>query len=221
LIRTGHAARALRRHDTPARRGELALGLAYWAARYTELPSGERTERGDLRETLASLEHPWLEDHTDVEFDDVLARLTGAPLAPAVRLGSSRTVASELDGLVRESALAFLEMLVQERSRIWLLHTVTGPAAVEMLLPELDAATASRLVAYARQAVVGLYAAYGAPYAVGAHVRSAPPAWPDLIEPTARSGSVHTIKLTEALVRFDRDGDPLWRSVAAQWLEWT
>src|SRR5260221_8665122 len=38
LIRTGHAARGLGRRDTPARRQELAEGLAYWAARYRRLP---------------------------------------------------------------------------------------------------------------------------------------------------------------------------------------
>jgi hypothetical protein len=33
-IRTGHAARALSRVDTPSRRAELARALGYWAARY-------------------------------------------------------------------------------------------------------------------------------------------------------------------------------------------
>ena len=36
---------------------------------------------------------------------------------------------NELDALVREAAAVFLEMLVLERHRIWILHTVTGPAA--------------------------------------------------------------------------------------------
>ena len=37
----------------------------------------------------------------------------------------------------------------------------------------------------------------------------------------ADSGSVHGLKLVDALARFDRGDDPLWRSVAAQWFEWT
>jgi hypothetical protein len=32
---------------------------------------------------------------------------------------------------------------------------------------------------------------------------------------------VHTIKLVEALVRYRDLDDPLCRSVAAQWFEWT
>ena len=49
-------------------------------------------------------------------------------------------------------------MLVLERYRIWMLHTITGPAAVELLLPEVDEAGARALVAYVRQAVVAMVA---------------------------------------------------------------
>jgi hypothetical protein len=221
LIRTAHAVRALRRARTPARLGELAVGLAYWAARYVELPTREGDPgAGDLRTTLPGLEHPWLDDETDVPFDDVLIRMTERPIAPSVQMESG-DVRAGLDALVREAALAFLEMLVQERHRIWLLHTVTGPAAIDLLLPELDDEGARLLLAHARQAVVALYTAYGAPYTAGAHLREAPGEWPDLIEQAASSRSVHTIKLLEALRRFDHDpGDMLVRSVAAQWLEW-
>lgn len=228
LIRTAHAVRALRRADTPARRGELAVGLAYWAARHVELPVREGSPPGpaDLRAALQGVEHPWLADTEDVPFDAVLARLQEVALAPPVEPAPpgelpSTEVRAQLALLVREAALAFLEMLVQERHRIWLLHTITGPAAIDLLLPEVEAVGARYLVAHARQAVVALHAAYGAPYTPGAHLRTAPGQWPDLIGQAARSGSVHTIKLLEALQRFDPTvGDPLYRSVAAQWLEW-
>jgi hypothetical protein len=52
-------------------------------------------------------------------------------------------------------------------------------------------------------------------------VRASPPAWPELVRRAAESRSVHTVKLLEALGRCDRGEDPLRRSVAAQWLEWT
>jgi hypothetical protein len=38
LIRTGHAVRALREEETPARLGELAQALGYWAARWVPAP---------------------------------------------------------------------------------------------------------------------------------------------------------------------------------------
>ncbi len=223
VIRTAHAARALRNRESAARHNELAVGLAYWASRYTELPVNEslRGEGRSLHATLAGFEHPWLDEDADVDFFAVLERMTRAPLAPPVWLEErGPTPGAELDLLVREAASAFLEMLVLERQRIWLLHTVTGPAAVGLLLPEVDPVGARRLVEYVRQAVVAMYAAYGAPYTAGSHVRDSPGDWPTLIRHAAESRSVHTIKLIEALSRFDRDGDPLFRSVAAQWLEW-
>lgn len=225
VLRTAHAARALRHGEREARRHELAAGLAYWAARYTELPVDER-RRGDgrsLTATLERLEYPPPGDGEDVGFFDVLGRLTTTPLAPPVDLAErDRTPRADLELLVREAAAAFLEMLVLERHRIWLLHTVTGPAAVGLLLPHVDRAGARSLVEHARQAVVALYAGYGTTHVPGAHVRAAPAGWPEWTERAAESGSVHGIKLIEALSRFDgtSEGGPLMRSVAAQWFEW-
>jgi hypothetical protein len=108
-------------------------------------------------------------------------------------------------------------MLILERYRIWVLHTVTGPAAVGLLLTQLNQADARKLVEYARQAVVAMFAAYGAPFRTRAHLRTSPPEWPDLIQSAADSGSVHTIKLIEALNRSKSNNDTLCRTVAVQW----
>lgn len=221
LIRTAHAVRALRERDTPARRDELANGLAYWAARHAVLPTNPALvdRPAELERTLTALSHPWLADDAEVDFFAVDERLARTPLAPPVELGDDP--AAELDALVRTAATAFLEMLVQERQRIWLLHTVTGPAAAGLLLPEVDAHTARLLVAHARQTVVALQSAFGAPFTPRAHLRAAPPAWPELVQRAVTSRSVHSIKLVEALHRHDAGGnDPLLRSVAVQWLEW-
>ena len=218
VIRTAHAVRALRRRETSERRGELAVALAYWAARYAELPAAAGGP--ELRAPLAALEHPWLAEIEDVPFDSVHARLERAPIAPRVTLDGP-PAREELDALVREAAGAFLEMLVLERHRIWLLHTVTGPAAAALLVPELDANAARALAAYSRQAVVAFYVAFGAPYTPGAHLRETTPPWPELTRRAASSRSVHTIKLVEALTRYREVDDALCRSVAAQWFEWT
>jgi hypothetical protein len=223
LIRTAHAVRALRRRDTRERRGELGIALAYWAARYDELRSDGAV--AELRTPLARLAHPWIDDVEDVPFDDVHVRLARAPIAPRVTLeayeSASANALLELEALVREAAEAFLEMLVLERHRIWLLHTVTGPAAAALLVPELDARGARALAAYSRQTVVALFVAFGAPFVPRAHVRTQTAPWPELIERAAASRSVHTLKLVEALARFRHIDDPLCRSVAAQWFEWT
>lgn len=225
VIRTGHAVRAMRVQDTAARRGELAMGLAYWAARYTELPTTTNGHDGprSLLQTLQGLQHPWLDDRQDVDFFAVLDRMTqrDAPIAPPMVLAPKDvSPAAELDSIVHAAAAAVLEMLVLEQQRLWLMHTVTGSAAVGLLLPEVDDAGARALVGYARQAVIAFHVAYGAPFTARAHLRPSPPTWPDLIERAAASRSVHTIKLIEALSRFDVAGDPLCRTVAVQWLEW-
>ena len=224
VIRTAHAARALRKQQTDPRLRELAIGLAYWAARYTELPTTTDERGGDesLAKTLEGIEHPWLRDSDPVDFFAVVPRLTKAPIAPAVTLApNSSDPQADLAGIVRVAAKAFLEILILKRYRIWLLHTVTGPAAVELLLPDVDVNGAQKLVAYARQAVVAMYTAFGAPLTLGAHLHSAPPEWPELIQRAAKSQSVHTIKLIDALHRFDNDEDLVCRSVAAQWFQWT
>src|SRR4030095_10324179 len=56
--RTAHAARALSRHDTPNRRGELARGLAYWASSYEELPDRPSKHPGTLTYEKALAEIP-------------------------------------------------------------------------------------------------------------------------------------------------------------------
>ena len=78
----------------------------------------------------------------------------------------------------------------------------------------------SELVARVRQAVVATWLAYGAPFEPRASLRDTTPAWPELIDRAAASGSVHTIKLIDALARCDAGGDPLWRSIAVHWFEW-
>ncbi len=222
VIRSGHAVRALGRRDTPSRRSELAMGLAYWAARYVELPTRADGLTGhDLESTLATLEHPWLDERDDVPFHAVVERLTRRAVTAPVGAPSGGEARGELEAIVRVATEGFLEMLVLERHRLWMLHTVTGPAALDWLLPEVGAADARLLVEHARRAVVAMHVAYGEPYTPRAHVRRAPAPWPELVRRVVASRSVHGIKLLDALLRFDADGDPLWRSVAEQWLEWT
>ena len=225
LIRTAHAVRAIRQRECAARREELAAGLAYWATCYATLASTgtpRHTTDETLQAELASVKHPWLSDRTDVGFHSAMDRLLARPLAPDIRPEIERIAPQqELQTTIRAAAAGFLEMLVQERNRIWLLHTVTGPAAVGLILPDVDDPTASTLVEHARQTVIALYAAYGAPFVPQQHVRNATPPWAELVERTVASQSVHGIKLVEALHRCDDGRDRLFRSVAAQWLEWT
>lgn len=220
VIRTAHAVRALERLDSEARKLELAAALAYWASSYVELPPAE--PRLALDAPLNSLPHRWLDETDDVPFDDVHARLARAPIAPHVDVNKlDRAAQTEFDAQIRAASEAFLEMLVLERHRIWLLHGVTGPAAAALLSKFLDEHAARALAAYSRQACVALFVAFGAPFTPRAHLRESTAGWTALLERACASRSVHTLKLVEVLHRHRSVDDTLCRSVAAQWFEWT
>lgn len=217
LIRTAHAVRALERADSPARRDELAAALAYWASGHLLLPTGPVGRAGpSLGEHLERQRPAGADD--DVPFDQVDRRLAALP--PLDALPSPTDPGAALHELLRAASASFLELLVAERHRIWFLHTVTAPAAVDLLLPLADEATARALVRHARHSVLTLHAALGRPHRAGAHLRDDPPPWKELVEETLGRGSVHTLKLVEALQRTDPGTDTLARSVAVQWLEW-
>ena len=84
-LRTGHAARSLVVRDSPARRRELAEGLAYWAARYQALPE-TRGRMGADRPSGA------------------LARVERLPLEQRARPGLIADGLRALDGLPRSWA---------------------------------------------------------------------------------------------------------------------
>lgn len=220
LLRTAHAVRALQRHDSPARRRELAIGLAYWAANYTELrPTGHVVPTdAALPAFLGEVLCPSGAD--EVGFDAVGARILTAKMIPAVAPWGEVPPAAALSALVGAAATCYLELFVAERHRIWLLHAITGPAAVGLLLPLVDEGVGQRLVAHARQAAVAMLAAFGGPFVPGAHVLRDGGDWADLLPQAAASGSVHTIKLIEALHRFDAGDEPLLRTIATRWLQW-
>src|SRR4051812_39974988 len=160
LIRTAHAARALGRSETPIRRAELAEGLGYWAARYRTLPAAgataseklpaakalarvkaiasERRPRGSIAAAFAALEG---DASFSATMDLLDVREPGRALSEVTALFARVFVASAPRGNV----IAFL-------------HTVTGPAALRLLLPLLPAEEGPRAVGFAWQAAAGIYA---------------------------------------------------------------
>ena len=222
LIRTAHAVRGLQRRDTSERRGELAAGLAYWAARFVELPvTTASLAVADQMQNFAQIEA--LSDSDDEPgFHQVMAPLLANALADPMQSATTAAPCQRLQALVFVTTTALLEMLVQQRNRIWLLHNVTGPAAVGLLLPVVDTKTAHDLVAYAEQAALAFHRAYGAPFRPEASVRRRPRPWPALTATAVERHSVHGLKLFDALRRFggNEKADLVARSTAEQWLEW-
>ncbi|HWG02230.1 MAG TPA: questin oxidase family protein [Trebonia sp.] len=222
IIRTSHAARSLAdaaaAAGTAEREAELARGLAYWAAGYTELPGTPRT-RGtlDLDAALGGLPRAPEIPRRNLITETLGAGLSAQPGFPAA-LGALRPpgdVAAGLYALAREFAGVFL---VYGRARpIALLHAVTAPVAARSVLPLLDESAARPTYDALWQIGAAVYTVY-----TGAltpePLPSGPPAPPDVLADRAvAAGDEHAIKLTEACLRLHKERpDPLLLHAAAR-----
>ena len=219
LIRTAHALRAFGRADTSPRRVEVATGLAYWAARYQELP-GPPVLIGHqgVPEALADL--PYLPEETPKEFliSDVVGHMAdiGDEFEQAVAsLGPGGDALSLLDALAVGGAQAYLRN-AEGGNTFGLLHSVTAPLALELVLPWLAEEDHDAALAYAWQAVASLHVAYDIDRHSSPPERGDPPSADALIAQAMESGDAHALKLTEAALRcFARTQEPSLLRAAA------
>jgi hypothetical protein len=221
LIRTAHGLRALRAADTPVRRLEVAHGLAYWASRYQELPGPPLLiGHQDVPAALADL--PYLPEETPEEFliSDVLAHMVDIAdeFEQAVAsLGPGGAALALLDALAVGGARAYLRN-ADGGHAVALIHAVTAPLALEMVLPWLAEEDHDAALAYAWQAVASVHVAYDRDRHLPEPELGEPPAPAELIGRALRSGDAHALKLTEAALRCHaRTGEPtlLWASADA------
>lgn len=207
VIRTGHATRALTRNDRALERRELACGLAYWAARFLRPPTTgiSRSPRANFEQAFGALTHPFADRQEPPvhSFSVEGADLDATPFAPRVVLTGHRVSAERrLDGLIVASARYFRQMAVAGRHGILLLHAVTGPGAVALIVPHVPRACANTLAEHAWQASAAMFAAYGLPYRRPAGTRT--PGWPRMVDVAVGTNDAHAIKLTEVLLRTAR-----------------
>ncbi len=221
LIRTAHAVRALAAADTPPRRLELAIGLAFWASNYQELP-GPPLLIGHEGVAAALADLPYLPEDaprhlliSDMvvqvgeiadEFEQAVASLgwTGGPVGL-------------LDQLASGGALAYLRN-ADDGGAIGLLHAVTAPLACELVLPWLAVEDRDAALGYVWQAVAALHVAYDIDRKSDVAGPAAPSAGRTHRSRALASGDEHAIKLTEAALRsYGRSGDPvvLWAAADA------
>ena len=99
-----------------------------------------------------------------------------------------------------------------------LLHGVTGPAAVRLLIADQSLKLCQLAFAYAWQAVAAWAAAYG----TGVFTAVSGPtvmSWDQLVHAAIISGDDHAIKLTEACRRVDATWpSQVFQAVAADWM---
>jgi hypothetical protein len=218
LIRTGHGVRALAETDTPPRRLEVAIGLAFWASTYRELPGPPLLiGRQAVREALADL--PYLPEDAPRQLliSDMVAEVDAIAdefEQGVASLGWSGEGLELLDQLASGGAVAYLRN-ADQGGAIGLLHAVTSPLACDLVLPWLGAEDRDAALGYVWQAAAALHVAYdvdrSTPILAGAE-----PSADGLVDRALASGDEHAIKLTEAALRSHaRSGDPLLLLAAA------
>ena len=221
VIRTGHAARSLARHDTPGRRKELARGFAYWAATHQTLPRKE-TSPAHLTPVQALAHVPRLPD--DVRRTGSIAQglklVATLPDFPGViALVDAGAPGSFVPALGEAFARVFLAGTTSPGRTIALIHAVTGPAAAGLLVPHVSARTAARLLASAWQAGAAIYAVWGKP-PESTEVGTPRTTREALIAAAVKSGDEHAIKFTEACLRLDAAvPSPAYEAAASRAIE--
>jgi hypothetical protein len=199
LIRAGQAARSLAEHDLPARRAELAQGLAYWAARYQALPE-KALAPGKLAPSEALRRVPVLppERRGRGLISEALAGLAEVPSFAEVADLVDANAPGLLSALTETFAGVYLAQ-AHPGSRIAFIHAVTGPSAVRLLLPHLSPEAGPLLLRYAWQVAAAVYAGYAGPSNPGAEAK--PWSRDELIDRAVATGDEHAFKFTEACLR--------------------
>ncbi len=215
LIRTAHAVRALGERDTPGRRHELAEGLAYWAARYQQLPGRPASSPAPLAPSAAIRRVGHVRTRGSGLISDDLRELDRLPgFSGVVNLvDPSRDPAGFLSDMTLTFARAYLETSASG-SIIAMIHSVTGPSALRLMMPYLRTQTTTSALRFAWQAGAGIYAATTS--------TSDPiPKQPvhteldDLVDRAVATGDEHAIKFTEACLReYTLNADPIYLMAA-------
>jgi hypothetical protein len=221
LIRTGHALRGLGDADTPPRRLEVANGLAFWAASYEELP-GPPLLIGHEGVSAALADLPYLPEDAPQAFlisDRVaaVADIADEFEQAVASLGPGGDALALLDALAVGGARAYLRN-ADGGHPVALIHAVTAPLALEMVLPWLAEEDHDAALAYAWQAVASLHVAYDIDRHLPDPDMGDPLAAAELIDRALQSGDAHALKLTEAALRcYARTAEPalLWAAADA------
>ena len=197
VIRTGHAVRALRCGQTPPRRAELGQALAYWAALWQPIPDLVPTGMRSAREALPAV--PTLAVQEGRAFER-LGRLDETPgWAEAVRAlrPTSAGAAAALDEVIDAAVRTYAGRAWGEP--IMLVHAVTAPAAVALVLPSLPPELHEPSVRAAWTTTAALVSSYAGPTPRPA--RTPAPSVEEAVEQAVRHGDAHVVKLTEAALR--------------------
>jgi hypothetical protein len=220
LIRTAHALRALQNGETALRIEELGVALAYWAAYYRKLPG--------VPHLVGSLDYGQALGKVPLFLRGQSRR--GAPREVYLRVMDAHAdeFSASVDRAVDPASVeAALSSLTEAGARLYLanaswqplvlLHTVTVPAALRLLLPHLPAGLHKTALAYVWQNVAAVAAVYG----------DEKPCESDdwrtqeesvIIDVSIETDDPHALKFTEACIRENRlNPQPVYLAAAEDW----
>jgi hypothetical protein len=208
-LRTAHAVRALRAHESPERIAELARGLAYWAARYQDVP-GPTIPSGTLPLPAALAAVPDRRAGGDGLIFESVRRLDGdAEFVAAVDSADASTLAVDtLLGAAGEAVVAG-----GAGDPIVYVHTLTPTAAIRQVADLVDAAVVDLVLGCAWRATAALVSTYRRP-PVARSPESAVDA-ENVVDVAVASGDEHAIKVAEAVFGPDGSTDPTVRAAGA------
>jgi hypothetical protein len=220
FLRTAHALRALGDAETPLRIEELGAALAYWAAYYRRLSGVPRLSGSlDWGQALAQVPFFLRGQARQGMPREVALRVTEAQaeaFSVAVdQAAEPDSVPDALSSLTEAGARLYLANA--SRQPLVLLHTVTVPAALRLLLPHLPGGLHRTALAYVWQNVAAAAAAYGDE---GPSDRDD---WPSqegsvIVERCIETDDPHALKFAEACLREDRlNPQPVYRAAAEDW----
>jgi hypothetical protein len=205
VLRVGHAVRSLEDAETPARRRELARGLAYWAAAYQTLPAGgdapvATTPRAAIGRVPLVPEAERRFTGTIVSSLEALAAFPA--FAPVIGLVDVRDEPARVVAALTETfACVYLANARDALGVIVFIHGITSVAALRSLLPHLPEDVARQATRYAWQSSAALYAAFGSAPVSPGDVEPPRESRETLIDMAIACGDEHAIKLTEACLR--------------------
>jgi hypothetical protein len=133
------------------------------------------------------------------------------------RVAEPASVESAITALTEGGARLYLANAAH--SPLVLLHTVTAPAALRLMLPHLPAALHRTALAYVWQAIAATSAAY-AEASEGRPEAGAGESLPSIIEQSVETNDPHAIKFAEACAReFRLNRNPIYLAAARDWAE--
>lgn len=206
LIRTTHAVRSITGSDEPPtalQLRELATGLAYWASKYLEQPGRSALNgRQRLPAILASIPRLAPEHRAGMRRYHELAKVEG--WAEAV---SQLAEPADLQDALSDLTASFVQVNIANSDQlpIVLLHTVTAPAALRLMLPHLPQSL--HLPSYvamwwANAELLALFAARRPEeVTAGSDEEQSTLTTSELAARAVEHGDEHALKLTEACLR--------------------